>query len=74
LTKIEQMTKEKLLKRDRTMINASIGTRNNLKQAAAKLKVPMYALLQALSHYALHNVDSVLDLYEPTQTEKTQEQ
>ena len=53
MTKIKQMTKEKLLKGERTMINASLSTRNDLKEAAARLKVPMYRLLAALAAYAL---------------------
>jgi hypothetical protein len=50
LQKKEQMA---MKKSERTMINAHIATRDRLKLAAARLGVPMYRLLDALSAYAL---------------------
>jgi len=47
------MIKETTPIEERTMINSDKKTRDNLKLAAAKLKLPMNRLLSALTAYAL---------------------
>ena len=47
------MAKEITPLEERTMINSDKKTRDNLKLAAARLKMPMNRLLTALTSYAL---------------------
>ena len=63
------MIKETTPIEERTMINSDKKTRDNLKLAAAKLKLPMNRLLSALTAYAL-TLEDVTQL----ENHQTQEQ